>query len=74
MFQQIWVLELITDKALEWYPVTESMQGPLREVVIVEWIPVILFGAVAVWFGYSALNNAEGDMPLDDDEVEKTAQ
>ncbi len=39
-----------------------------------EWIPVILFVAVAVWFGYSALNNAEGDMPLDDDEVEEIRQ
>ena len=32
-----------------------------------EWIPVVLFAAVVIWFGYSALRNAE--MPLEEEEV-----
>lgn len=35
-----------------------------------EWIPVIVFAALIVWVGYSALNNA--DMPLDEEEVRKS--
>lgn len=35
-----------------------------------QWIPVIVFAAIIIWVGYSALNTAE--MPLDEEEVEET--
>lgn len=35
-----------------------------------EWIPVIVFAAIIVWVGYSALNTA--DMPLDEEEVRES--
>jgi len=37
-----------------------------------EWIPIVLFAAVVVWFGYSALTNVDEDeLPLDEEEVEE---